>query len=117
MAKKVVSLKGKKWFAAYRNLNKFAKNKKQKLEKYTLANPNDKVAANCLENGIKYGFDWKRKTPKNPVWSHTDKYHSGLWGSLGYNGKKFIEHLKKLKRGPVKSIIVKPKVKEAKVNV
>jgi len=117
MSKKVISFKGKKWFAAYRNMSIFAKNKKRKLENHLKLFPNDAVTKKCLENGLKFGFDWKRKTPRTPMWSHTDKHHAGVWASLGHHGSKYIEYMKKLRTNTVNTVNKVSKIKEPNVQL
>lgn len=58
----------KAYYAAYKSQNKYAANKRKKLERTLKAQPNNEQVVNALKN-IKY----KRKTPGTSVWSHTKK--------------------------------------------
>lgn len=89
---KKVSWAGKKQFAMYKNENRFAKNKRRKLEKHVKLYPDDLKAKKVLEEGIKEGFSYKRKTPKSSVWSKSDKHIVQLMHSVdGTTGKQFLD--------------------------
>ena len=109
MSKGKTSKSGKGTYAAYRSGGHYAKNKLKKMERHLKKYPNDKIAEKCLETGLKTGFAYKRKTPNTPTWSHTDKHHAEVWASLGHNGNKYLDYLKKLKVGKVPAAVVKTK--------
>jgi len=109
MSKGKTSHAGKGTYARYRSGNVYAKNKLLKLERHLKKFPEDKIAETCLNNGLKIGFSYKRKTTNTPFWSHTDKHFAELWASLGHHGDKYLDFLKKLKTGKVPAAVLKTK--------
>lgn len=64
----------KAYYAAYKSQNKYATNKRKKLERTLKAQPNNEQVVIALKN-IKY----KRKTPGSPTWSHTKKATAAMF--------------------------------------
>lgn len=92
---KQVSHSGKKQFGAYQTQNRYASNKRRKLEKHLKLYPGDKGAQKVLETGIKEGFSYKRKSPNSPVWGKSDKKLLQLMHSIdGITGKEFLARKK-----------------------
>jgi len=83
----------KQHYKQYESFNKWAINKKRKIERHLKSCPNDKCASNALERG----FVYSRKQPKAKVWSHSDKATATLFGEFGRSGHEVIE-MKKAKK-------------------
>lgn len=69
--------------ARYKASNKFAANKKKKLERHLKKYPNDAQAAKVLKAGK---FDWKRCTPKAKVWTQELKQFAAQLRQAGLSG-------------------------------
>lgn len=92
---KQISHAGKKQFGAYKAQNRFASNKRRKLEKHMKLFPNDKKTEAVLTDGIKNGFSYKRKSPISPIWGKGDKKLLALIHSIdGTSGKEFLTNKK-----------------------
>jgi hypothetical protein len=100
---KKVSKAGKGSYAQYRGSNRYSKNKKLKLERHLKKYPDDECAKKCYEDGLKGGFPFTRNAPKTSQWSHTDKHHVEIWTSLGHSGTKYLDFIKKMKKGVTKT--------------
>lgn len=83
MAKKNTSKCQKDNYTRYAAEERCVKNRTARLKKYCANNPNDKVAAKALKNGLSY----RRKRGSGAL-TRLDKELMQTLASLGYNAKK-----------------------------
>ena len=69
-------------FKSYKTNNVFAKNKKKKLERHLKEHPEDDTAKEALKNIPEY----RRKTPKQKVWTAETRYMAQLFKMAGNKG-------------------------------
>jgi hypothetical protein len=83
-------------YTAYKNLGRFAKNRKAKLERHLKKHPDDAAAKAALAKAE--GSSPRRKTPNQSVWSSTARQKAqlykmaGLNGNIGLGGKFELDH-------------------------
>jgi hypothetical protein len=74
----------KAYYAAYKSQNKYATNRRKKLERTLKEQPNNEQIVAALKN-----ITYRRKTPNTRMWSSTKRKVAGMFkeftGSMNYN--------------------------------
>ena len=87
MARKTSSKHKKDMYKRYRDTDTQAKNRLAKLKRRVKKFPNDQAAATLLRKAEANGLTYRRKKPRNSIWSSETKRFAQQLASAGINGR------------------------------